>query len=112
MTDIVVEREAEESLCGAVLRGGSEVYAQAREVVKPEDFRVEVLGTLWRAFENLHNGGIKIDVFTATDELKRMNCFDKFSSGAWSGTVYLANLRGNGVPANVLSYAENVADYS
>ena len=104
-------REQEEALCGAVMRDGS-IYEQAREIVSPEDFRTATLRTLWTAFENLYSEGLKIDTFSAGDELERMGCMDSFNSGQWHGRVYLSNIRGNGQPRNFMTYANNVKDYA
>ncbi len=104
-------KEQEEALCGAVMRDGS-IYEQAREIVGPEDFRTNNLRTLWTAFENLYIEGLKIDTFSAGDELERMGCMDKFSSGPWHGRVYLSNIRSNGQPRNFMTYANNVKDYA
>lgn len=106
------ELQAEENLCGAVLRGGTETFRRASEVVKSTDFHVQVLGWLWEAFESLNEQGMQIDQFTVADELERTDRMKDFSSGPWSGRMYLSNIRDNGEPRNAVSYAENVLDYS
>lgn len=107
-----VSREAEEQLCGDVLRGGTDTFKQVRDITSPDFFRVDPLQNLWRAFERLDAEGLKIDLFTVQDELERQGVMGDFANGPWHGSVYLANMRGNGVPDNVLSHAETVADYA
>ncbi|HEY6018613.1 MAG TPA: DnaB-like helicase C-terminal domain-containing protein [Candidatus Paceibacterota bacterium] len=107
-----MEHTAEENLCGAVIRGGNEVYSQVRDIVKPASFRIQTLGWLWEAFESLFERNLRIDQFTVADELERVDRLNDFISGAWSGRLYLSNLRDNGEPRNILTYAMNVSDYS
>lgn len=111
MDSISQVKAAEAALIGAVLRDGT-VYQQAREAIQPETFGITVHGWAWLAMEHLFEQGMGIDVFTVGDELERMGKMEDFSSGPWSGRAYLADLRSNGDPRNVMTYAENVQDLS
>jgi replicative DNA helicase len=111
MTDILVVRQQEEALLGAVMRDGR-VYEQAREIVTVLDFQSAIYGYAWQACENLHGGGMVIDTITLGDELERMDHMKDFVSGQWSGRALLSRIRENGDPRNFLAYAENVQDYA
>lgn len=111
MDNVIVDLQVEEGLIGSVLRGGKSVYEQAREIAKPEHFRNNAYGYAWLACENLYERGMNIDTITVGDELERMGKMVDFVRGQWSGRALLSDLRQNGDPRNVLSYAEKVQDY-
>jgi replicative DNA helicase len=111
MTDILVVRQQEEALLGAVMRDGH-IYEQAREIVTVSDFQSIIYGYAWQACENLHQGGMVIDTITLGDELERMDHMKDFVSGQWSARALLSHIRENGDPRNFLAYAENVQDYA
>lgn len=103
---------SEESLIGACLRGGAPAFETAREIVAVSDFRSHVYSWAWAAMETLHTNGLGVDVFTVWDELERAGHAADFVRGQWSGRALLSQLRTDGDPRNVTSYAENVKDYA
>ncbi len=110
-------RENEVGLLGAVMRDGS-IYEQAREIVRADNFGWQPYGWVWKAFEELHSNGMKIDTITVGDELDRMGKINEFSLDGitspviFNGRAALSKIREIGNPKNFLSYAENVMDYS
>lgn len=105
-------KDSEASLIGAVLRGGTKTYEQVRELVSANDFGVHAYGFAWQAVEHLHQDGLNIDTITVGDQLARNGKLTDFVMGQWSGRALLSDLRQNGDPRHVMSYAENVRDYS
>lgn len=104
-------RISERALIGSVLRDGTK-YGEAREIVNSGDFGIIIHGLAWEAMENLYKNGRGIDIFTVADELERMGRLNDFSFGIWSGSAYLSQLRGDGDPRNVMTYAETVQNLS
>lgn len=104
----------EVALLGAIMRDGS-IYEQAREIVTAEHFGWDCYGWVWRAFETLHENGMRIDTVVVGDELERMGKIEQFQLSddkLFCGRVALSEIRENGNPKNFLSYAENVMDYA
>jgi replicative DNA helicase len=117
MTLYYETRDNEEALIGAVLRGGTETYRSAREIVQQQHFGNVSFGYIWLGFEKLFEQGMGIDQVTVGDEIERMVKMGELdenavSRGMFSGRVLLSKLREEGEPANATSYAENVQDQS
>ena len=104
-------RETESALLGAVLRDGG-VYREAREVVSNEMFHNHSYGLIWLACERLFLQDMKIDVITVGDEVERMGETQNVAIGQWSGRALLSRVRQDGLPRNVMTYAEKVQDQS
>ena len=110
-----VSTESEGALLGSILRGGREVYAKACEIVTGEMFWSTSHRSVWECFERLYNNGMQIDVIVTGDEMELMQKMGElegeWGNGVWSGRAYLADLRSNGDPRNVETYAVQVQDY-
>lgn len=107
----VIVRDNEEAVIGGVLRGGLAVYQRVREILKPEMFGNVSYGEIWNSIEKLYERGLSIDTITVGDELERAYKLDAVSNGARLGRALLSDLRNEGDPRNVESYAENIQDY-
>ena len=106
----------EMGLIGAVLRDQSQ-FSALKDILTPSDFHWHSYGWIWKAFERLHEQGLRIDVITVGDELQRNSQLDDFVlDGAhvvkFSGRAALAHIRTEGEPSSAESYARQVKDYS
>lgn len=110
-----VSIESERALIGCVLRGGRETFEIARAIVKAEMLWSSSHQEVWKALEKVYEAGLQIDVIILGDEMERMQALgqleQEWGNGVWSGRAYLADLRSNGDPRNVETYAEQVQDY-
>jgi len=113
MTDNIASYEPEKGLLGAVLRDQSQ-YKNLCDILTPDDFAWNAYGWVWRAFQRLHEQGLRVDVITAGDELEREKKLDDFviDGGQFSGRAALSKLREMGEPQSAESYARQIKDYS
>lgn len=98
---------AERATLGAVMRGGRTAYEKAAEILTGQDFYVHRFRFIWDAFASLAEQGLSIDTISAGDELARAGKLEEIG-----GRNFLADLRTEGDPRNIETYAANVQDYS
>jgi replicative DNA helicase len=104
----------EACLLGAVMRDDSR-YEMVRDLVAPSDFGWHAYGWAWEAMEHLHEQGLSIDAITVGDELDRMDRLGTFTSDQgvmMTGRAALAQIRADGNPKAIETYAANVLDYA
>ena len=104
---------SEAALIGGVLRDRKQLES-VRDIVQPANFDWHPYRWAWKAILSLDERNMGIDVITVGDELERMDKLGEFQSHAnkLPGRVGLSELRAEGKPSNVVSYAANVIDYS
>lgn len=110
-----VSIDNEQALIGSVLRGGRAAYEKIKDFVNPEMFSSLSRRTVWEAIKRLYDNNLQIDVIVLGDELERMQKMGEIEqevgNGVWSGRAYLGNLRAEGDPRHIETYAEQVQDY-
>jgi replicative DNA helicase len=117
MTDIQrpMSLETEQHLIGAVLRGGRKTYEKVKDFIGSEMFFSVSHRSVWEGMDKIYANGMQLDVVIVGDEMERMQAMgeleQEWGNGVWSGRAYLADLRQNGDPRNVETYAEQVQDY-
>jgi replicative DNA helicase len=82
--------------------------------VDADDFGFYPYGWAFTAIGNLIEAGMTVDQITVGDELERMGKLEEFKlhSASYSGRYALSRLRESSNPAALMTYAENVRDYS
>lgn len=107
--------EIEKSIIGAVLRGGRAAYERVRDIVSAEMFASVSHRQVWDAIQKMYDDGMQIDTIIVGDEIERRQAMgdleQEWGNGVWSGRAYLAELRTNGDPRNIVSYADTLNDY-
>lgn len=94
-------KEAEETVIGALLLGREETIDTVAELLEPDDFYADSLGTIYATILDLHAAGTPADAITVTHHLHETGRLDK--AGGEDKVKYLAAI----VPA-----ASNVAHYA
>lgn len=95
------DRDAEESLVGAVLIY-PEAYYEVSRIIKPEFFYIYGCGRVWAAFEKMVSRRVQIDIVTVASVLEEMGALDEVG-----GPAYLTMLAGRCPSSmNALSYAQ------
>jgi replicative DNA helicase len=117
MTDIVkpMSLETEQHLIGAVMRGGRKTFEKVKDFIDSEMFWSVSHRSVWDGIKKIYDNGMQLDVVIIGDEMERMQAMgeieQEWGNGVWSGRSYLGNLRSEGDPRNVETYAEQVQDY-
>lgn len=117
MTDIAkpMSLETEQHLIGAVMRGGRKTFEKVKDFITSEMFWSVSHRSVWDGMRKIYDNGMQLDVVIIGDEMDRMQAMgeieQEWGNGVWSGRAYLANLRSEGDPRNVETYAEQVQDY-
>lgn len=117
MTDIVkpMSLETEQHLIGAVMRGGRKTYEKVKDFISSEMFWSVSHRSVWEGIKKIYDNGMQLDVVIIGDEMERMQAMgeieQEWGNGVWSGRAYLGNLRSEGDPRSVETYAEQVQDY-
>jgi len=81
MTDLPYSQEAEEAVLSAVFID-PDVYANAAQILQPDDFYVRRNRWLWEAYTNLIANGTPIDTVTLCDELENNGRLSDFGGAA------------------------------
>lgn len=117
MTEITrpMSLETEQHLIGAVMRGGRKTFEKVKDFITPEMFWSVSHRSVWEGIKKIYDNGMQLDVVIIGDEMERMQAMgeieQEWGNGVWSGRAYLGNLRSEGDPRNVETYAEQVQDY-
>lgn len=117
MTDIIqpMSLETEQHLIGAVMRGGRAAFEKVKDFITAEMFWSASHRSVWEGMRRIYDNGMQLDVVIIGDEMERMQAMgeieQEWGNGVWSGRAYLGNLRSEGDPRNVETYAEQVQDY-
>src|SRR5215212_8179590 len=103
----------EAALLGGIMREPARFEA-VRELLTVADFEWDCYGWAWQAFEKLHAQGMMIDVVTVGDELERANKLTGFTvdGGMFTGRAALSEIRKDGNPRAIETYATKMLDYS
>lgn len=118
MTDDIkkpMSLETEQHLIGAVLRGGRETYEKVKDFITPDMFWSVSHQSVWAGIDKIYNNGMQLDTVIVGDEMERMlamgELVEEWGNGVRNGRAYLSDLRRDGDPRNVETYAEQVQDY-
>lgn len=118
MTDDIkkpMSLETEQHLIGAVLRGGRETYEKVKDFITPDMFWSVSHQSVWAGMGKIYNNGMQLDTVIVGDEMERMlamgELVEEWGNGIRNGRAYLSDLRRDGDPRNVETYAEQVQDY-
>lgn len=117
MTDVIqpMSLETEQHLIGAVMRGGRKTFEKVKDFITADMFWSASHRSVWDGMRKIYDNGMQLDVVIIGDEMERMQAMgeleQEWGNGVWSGRAYLGNLRSEGDPRNVETYAEQVQDY-
>lgn len=118
MTDTIkppMSLDTEQHLIGAVMRGGRQTFEKVKDVITPDMFWSDSHKSVWRGIEKIYDNGMQLDVIIIGDEMERMlkigEIEQEWGNGVRSGRAFLSDLRKDGDPRNVETYAEQVQDY-
>lgn len=115
MSEKPMSYETEQHLLGAVMRGGRTAFEKIKDVITSEMFGSVSHRQVWEGMLKIYNNGMQLDVVIIGDEMERMQAIgeleQEWGNGVWSGRAYLAELRANGDPRNIETYAEQIQDY-
>jgi replicative DNA helicase len=110
-----VSLETEQHLIGAILRGGRSTFERVKDFITAEMFWSVSHRNVWNGLEKIYAAGLQLDVVIVGDEMERMlkmgEIAEEWGNGIRNGRAYLSDLRRDGDPRNVESYAEQVQDY-
>lgn len=106
--DLKLLNEAELSVIGSCLVGGTKVAVEVFSIINPSDFYNDTLRTIALAVFNLLQRGTEINVITVGDELRSKNQLERIG-----GVDYLADVSLHTVAtANAKAYAEIIKNES
>lgn len=107
--------ETEQHLIGAVLRGGRETFEKVKDFITSDMFWSDSHKSVWAGIVKIYDNGMQLDTVIVGDEMERMlamgELVEEWGNGIRNGRAYLSDLRRDGDPRNVETYAEQVQDY-
>lgn len=98
----------EQNTLGACMMGSKSVIAEACEIVTADDFYRELHKKIFAVIVHLFDKGEDVNIFTATEELRRRNQLEEIGNASYLGAL----IEGCPSDANVAAYAKVVAEKS
>ena len=104
--ELLIVPEAEEMVCGAIVKNGVNALISVAPYLKPEYFYREALGEVYGSAVELSERGNAVDAYTIAEELRRRGMYE-----AVGGILFLEKLVGTTLKEeNIETYARIIRD--